>query len=191
MASLSCATIAAHSRRCRVAEISLLFVRTTADSLFAPEFSFGHREQPSSQPDCKCTTRSGFSEEAMVMVELGCMREVQRGVSWNRPRRLLLWLLRPHARFRRPSSCCQRVAKVPPGNPDTATHTTYGIQHAWNQDKESPPVMEFRSTNHGRIQFTILDFNRNFLIILVVGLLNLALKFSLRRAGIPKLLLWK
>ena len=57
MASLSCATIAAHSRRCRVAEISLLFVRTTAtlcspqNSLLATVSSRAHNQIANAQRD--------------------------------------------------------------------------------------------------------------------------------------------
>ena len=85
-ASLSSATIAppssAHSLelRCRVAEISRLFAPATAHSLFEPENSL---LVPASAFRCTkgqiADTRSGF--EAVVVVEVGCMREVRRGVS--------------------------------------------------------------------------------------------------------------
>ena len=148
MASLSCATIAAHSRRCRVAEISLLFVRTTADSLFAPEFSFGHREQPSSQPDCKCTTRSGFSEEAMVMVELGCMREVQRGCRETVPGDFCFDFCDPMrgfagpARVARGSRRCHQAIQTWPHTPhmESSMHgiRTKRVHQLWSS---GPPTM--------------------------------------------------
>ena len=187
-----------HCGRCRVAEISRLFVRATAHSLFALEFSFGHQEQSSSQLDVQ---KAGQMHNAILFFQ--GFRGSGYGGSWMYARGTEGGVVKPSEAtfaltFATPCAVSPTQLVLPEGREGATrhghTHSTYGIEHAWNPSRMKPQQRESASLGVQLTPPTMATHTSQSSIWAVewqhCKLGNSVLKMGCW-AGIPKLQLWK